>query len=103
MRDANDLRTTKVTRNQTLMIPQRPAPALPTSTATRASAPPLSTRTMTAASAPLSTGTQTYRVRQGDTLYSIARQFGTSIDDLKRLNQLTSDRIKIGDRITVRR
>ena len=104
LRDANDLRTTKVARNQTLMIPQRPAPALPTSTGTRASAAPLSTRTMTAASAsPLSTGTQTYRVRQGDTLYSIARQFGTTIDDLKRLNQLSSDRIKIGDRIKVKR
>ncbi len=33
--DANELRTAKVARNQTLMIPQRPAPALPTATAGR--------------------------------------------------------------------
>ena len=104
LRDANDLRTTKVARNQTLMIPQRPAPALPTAAASRASSTPPPTRTMTGASGSTSSSSpQTYRVRQGDTLYSIARQFGTTIDDLRRLNQLSSDRIKIGDRIKVRR
>jgi peptidoglycan lytic transglycosylase D len=99
LRDANELASSKVSRNQTLMIPQRPAAALPTSAA-RPSAP---TRTMATASTSNSSGPQTYRVRQGDTLYSIARQFGTSIDDLRRLNQLSNDRIKTGDRLTVRR
>jgi LysM repeat protein len=42
-------------------------------------------------------------VRSGDTLYSIARQFDTTVDVLKRLNRLSSDRIKIGDRLTVPR
>lgn len=101
LHDANELRTTKVTRNQALMIPQRPASALPASSASRSA---LSTRTMaSAASSSASTGPQTYRVRQGDTLFDIARQFGTTIDALKRLNQLSSDRIQIGDKLTVRR
>ena len=95
LRDANDLSSTsKVARNQTLMIPQRAASALPTASAAR---PPASTRTMASSSS--ASGPQTYRVRQGDTLYSIARQFGTTIGDLRRLNQLSNDRIKIGDRL----
>jgi len=99
LRDANELASSKVSRNQTLMIPQRPAAALPTS----AARPSAATRTMATASTSTASGPQTYRVRQGDTLYSIARQFGTSIGDLRRLNQLSDDRIKIGDRLTIRR
>jgi membrane-bound lytic murein transglycosylase D len=100
LRDANELRITKVTRNQTLMIPQRPASALPSASASR---PTSMARPMASAGASSSSGAQTYRVRQGDTLSSIARQFRTTIGDLRRLNQLSSDRIKIGDRLTVRR
>jgi LysM repeat protein len=44
-----------------------------------------------------------YRVRPGDTLYGIARQFDTTVANLKRLNQLSGDRINPGDRLTVRR
>ncbi len=91
LRDANDLRTSRVTRNQPLMIPLRPAVALSTASAARPAA------------APAASVTSAYRVRQGDTLYSIARQFDTTVDDIKRLNQLASDRIKTGDRLMVRR
>jgi membrane-bound lytic murein transglycosylase D len=42
-------------------------------------------------------------VRPGDTLSSIARHFDLSVDDLKRLNQLSSDRIGVGDKLTVRK
>ncbi len=91
LREANDLRTSRVARNQPLMIPLRPVTALSTASAARPAA------------APASSATSTYRVRQGDTLYSIARQFDTTVDDIKKLNRLASDRIKIGDRLTVRR
>ena len=37
--------------------------------------------------------------KPGDTLFSIARQFDTTVDDLKRLNRLSTDRIGIGDRL----
>jgi membrane-bound lytic murein transglycosylase D len=44
-----------------------------------------------------------YRVKLGDTLYSIARQFETTVDTLKHLNQLSTDVIVVGDKLTVRR
>jgi len=38
----------------------------------------------------------TYTVQAGDTLYSIARQFNTTVDRLKALNNLTSNNLSIG-------
>jgi peptidoglycan endopeptidase LytF len=38
----------------------------------------------------------TYTVKSGDSLSVIAKQFGLSVDQLKQLNNLTSDRIFIG-------
>ncbi len=42
-----------------------------------------------------------YRVRKGDSLYAIARQFGVKITDLKKWNQLASDRLHPGQKLTV--
>jgi LysM repeat protein len=39
---------------------------------------------------------RTYVVKPGDTLYSIARMFGTTVGALKALNSLTSDLIYVG-------
>ena len=39
----------------------------------------------------------TYRVRRGDTLYDIAREFGVSVRELRRINGLSSSRIYPGD------
>ena len=39
----------------------------------------------------------TYRVRKGDTLYDIARQFGVSVTEIRRLNGLNTSRIYPGD------
>jgi LysM repeat protein len=39
----------------------------------------------------------TYRVRQGDTLYDIAREFGVSVQEIRRLNGLSGSRIYPGD------
>jgi membrane-bound lytic murein transglycosylase D len=50
-----------------------------------------------------SPATTTYRVKPGDTLSAIARQFAMSVTDLKKLNQLSSDSISVGDKLTVRR
>ena len=38
----------------------------------------------------------TYTVSSGDSLYSIARRFNTTVDDIKRLNNLTSNNLSIG-------
>jgi len=65
---------------QRLVIPDGSAPAAP-------------------ASQPLS---QTvYRVRTGDTLYDIARKFGTTVDALRRANGIRGSRIYPGDTIKI--
>jgi membrane-bound lytic murein transglycosylase D len=43
-----------------------------------------------------------YRIRRGDTLTTIARRFGVSVEELRRWNQIDSDRIVVGQSITVR-
>lgn len=37
-----------------------------------------------------------YTVKTGDTIYSIAQKYNISFEDLKKLNQLTSNNIKVG-------
>jgi len=53
-------------------------------------------RTVAIQPAPVPEGA-TYEVRRGDTLYDIARTFGVSVNELRRLNGLTSSRIYPGD------
>jgi LysM repeat protein len=48
-----------------------------------------------------SAGTTGYRVHRGDTLWSIARRHGTSVQELKELNNMTSSRIAAGQVIVV--
>jgi membrane-bound lytic murein transglycosylase D len=84
----NSLRTTsRLKIGQSLMIPLLVSSAL----ASR----PAETPT------PGAVTTLTYRVKSGDTLYGIARQFDTTVADIKEWNSLTSNRIGIGDRLTI--
>jgi membrane-bound lytic murein transglycosylase D len=95
LREANGLSSrARVSTSQVLQIPAPSTAALPSPTP---ASPGATVRAAPAGSS------QTYRVRSGDTLFSIARQFSVSVSDLKRWNGLTSDRIKVGDRLTVRR
>lgn len=48
-------------------------------------------------------GPLTVTVRRGDTLWALARQYGTSTRNLMTMNSLGSSVIRPGDRITVRR
>ncbi|WP_353196325.1 glucosaminidase domain-containing protein [Parapedobacter defluvii] len=43
--------------------------------------------------------TETYTVKQGDTLYDIARKYGTTVKDLQRNNGLTHSRLHIGQQL----
>jgi chromosome segregation ATPase len=45
--------------------------------------------------------TTTYRVRAGDSIDKIARQFGTTPEQLKKINQLHNDLILVGQEIRV--
>lgn len=42
-----------------------------------------------------------YRVKRGDTLFRIASAHAVSVSDLKAWNRLRSDRLSIGDRLTI--
>ena len=42
-----------------------------------------------------------YTVKKGDTLYNIAKKYNTSIDELKRYNNLQSNLLNVGDRIVI--
>src|SRR5579862_1016790 len=92
---SNQLRTTsKLQAGQTLMIPRDPVAAAPLTSSAHPAIQTPPAPTAGAAKAPT-----TYRVKSGDTLSSIARQFDTTVLDLKRLNQLSSDTIVVGDKL----
>lgn len=51
---------------------------------------------------PTSTPNQiTYIVQSGDSLYSIAKKFNVSVDDIKRANNLTSNLLSIGQNLII--
>lgn len=49
----------------------------------------------------MSTFTNTYTVKAGDTLWNIAKRYNTTVEKLMDLNNLTSDLIMIGQQLTV--
>ena len=49
-----------------------------------------------------SSGETTYTVKSGDSLYSIAKKYNTTIDKLKELNNLTSNLLNIGQILIVK-
>ena len=44
---------------------------------------------------------QTYVVKRGDTLWGISNQFGVSVTELARLNNVTADTLQIGQILTI--
>ena len=48
-----------------------------------------------------STSNNYYTVKSGDTLYSIASKYGLTVDELKKLNNLTSNTLSIGQQLKV--
>jgi len=51
----------------------------------------------------LSSAFTSYIVRQGDSLYLIAKQFGTTVDDIKNINGLISNSLRIGQILKIPR
>ena len=46
---------------------------------------------------PKEDNTNTYQVVKGDTLYGISKKFNTSVDEIKKINDLTSNQLSIGE------
>lgn len=49
----------------------------------------------------VSTNFETYTVVLGDTLYGIANKYGVSVEDIKEINNLTSNTLSIGQKLVI--
>jgi membrane-bound lytic murein transglycosylase D len=108
--EANYLKTTaKLQQGQQLIIPRPPTLLL----AAHADNPaPLAESrrvdTVAAATEVVPTATRTteatlvHRVKSGETLFSIARLYQTTVDSVKNWNRLTTNTIRTGQRLTIR-
>lgn len=78
--------------------------ATPTATATVTATPTLTptiTETPTASATPTASGPFIYVVAEGDTLDSIANQFGVNLLVLMALNNMTDSLIRVGDELLI--
>jgi membrane-bound lytic murein transglycosylase D len=105
----------RVNVGQQLIIPR--APALLLAARTDSPAPPVlaeapvteshSVDVVTASNAPRAEksaqATLIYRVKRGDTLFSIAKIYQTTVSSLKTWNRLRGNEIKVGQRLTILR
>ena len=99
--EANYLRTTsQVAAGQKLLIPRMPSAAV---LARAGSATPGNTTEEAAPEDAIveESSRIVYRVKSGDTLFSIAKKYRTTVDSLKALNNLRSSTLKVGARLTV--
>jgi membrane-bound lytic murein transglycosylase D len=81
-----------------ILVPMKKGVASIVATSAPASTPPARVATVSVPTAKpaaahhmVAPASRTYVVRGGDTLYSIARRFGTAVDTLLALNQLSAD------------
>ncbi len=83
LKAANNLKGCKLKPRQILVIP-----ALPADTSSKSRQPP-------------STRTEVYRVIKGDTFARIAKKTGISVAELRELNRLQGNALKIGQRLAL--
>jgi len=104
--EANGLSTkARVSGGQELIIPRAPTTLLASRTERPAPAE-LASRPVTGRAtipdAPAHTqSTVVYRVKRGDTLFSIAKLYRTTVASLKTWNRLRSNSIQVGQRLTI--
>ncbi len=95
----NNLKSNNIRVGQKLVIYRgghAPASAQSSSSTSSASTPSGSSRQTS------SSGAATHTVKSGDTLSGIATKYGTTVANIKKLNGLTSNNIKIGQKLKVK-
>ena len=45
--------------------------------------------------------TKLYTIKQGDTLYNVSKRFGLTVDELKTLNHLADNNVKLGQQLVI--
>jgi LysM repeat protein len=45
--------------------------------------------------------TKLYTIKTGDTLYNVSKRFGLTVDELKTLNNMADNSIKIGQKLVI--
>ena len=60
--------------------------------------PPETLNTSAKASTPAN-GTTVYTVKSGDSLWSIAKKYGVTVDHIKKLNNLKTNDLKVGQKL----
>ena len=98
----------RVLPGQRLVVPRAPSAALLASRGSSAAGDTVAMTSTPDTRAGRTTGAEraepvrtVYRVRQGDTLYAIARRHGVSVDDLRKWNRLKGSALSIGDRLEI--
>lgn len=106
--EANNLSMkSRVRRGQELIIPRAPATLLAGRTERSApaevAARPLTGTATVAAATPRTQSPVLYRVKRGDTLFSIARLFDTTVARIKSVNRLRGNAVVAGARLKIAR
>ncbi len=95
LRTWNNLRTTTLVPGQQLRL-VAPAEA-PSQPVVAQALPP-----QPAKAVPERPKLETHTVQRGDTLFNISQRFGMSVEELRRLNHLATDAVKLGQKLLVR-
>jgi len=107
--EANYLSTrAKLAAGQRLIVPRPPAIMLastpdnpPPPTETRSADAVVAVNNMAPTVRDTTPASLTYRVKRGDTLFSIARVYRTTVASLKSWNRLRTNSIQVGQRLTI--
>jgi len=83
LKKANNLKSSALKPNQTLVVPQQTEKKLAKSRI------------------PNSPGRESYIVKKGDSLFSISKKTGLSVKEIKRINRLSANKLKIGQKLAL--